>query len=216
MKRRLAVLAVATLISAPAAAQKTYTIGTGGAPTTPWSLQLKNAAIGQSFTAPNVRNINSMRVRFWFNGSPLGNSMYWTNLFVAWGALDTEFEAGETTVDQDIRGWFTWQVRRSIPPSQQIFLHFISDYTDAYYDACLVGTCPSAGAGVPTEAFTRVTSGTAYSGGTMLDPEANTAYDLDFEAQFTTTPEPETWFLMVTGVAVILGLQLRRRKRASS
>ncbi len=214
MKRGLAVVALATLISAPAAAQNWYITGTGKAPTSPHSLQLKNAAIGQSITVPNVQNIRSMQVRFWFNGSPLGNTYYWTSLLLALDLPDLDNAVESTSLDQSNRGWVSWNVKRPFLPAQQLFLYFVSDYSDPYYDACFLSSCPSAGAGVPTEAFTRITAGTAYANGTLLEPEAVPENDLAFRVQFTTTPEPQTWVMLGTGVIAIAGLQLRRRKRA--
>lgn len=211
MKRSLAVALLALSVVASGSAQHTTTVGPKPtSPTQDWGLRWLRYYVYQSFTVPtNLKNGNSFRFNFWFDGSPMGNSLYLVNTFMYASHPGFEEVIDSGGLNQDDHGWQSWFISNAnIRSGQVLYFLLSSDLTPEYDEACAAaGECPDI-----QEASTRVTNGNAYAGGDFYNFGELTEQDLLFQAQFTTTPEPATMVLLGSGLAGIAAVALRKRR----
>lgn len=223
--RRSAAAVLALSIASGASAQK-VTVGPDlNAPTFPVNLGSNSEYTYQSIMVPHnplgSNHFNRLRLRFWFDGSPLGKQYYYTQAYLTPDPYSPQDAVGFIPeVNQKRHGFVNWMIRNpgSWQSGQMLWLILSSDYKPAWFDACDVGTTNPICDGAT--AFTRATFSDTYPGGAYwscdpllpFEPECETPGDLLFQAQFHTTPEPGTVILLGSGLLGIGALTLRRRK----
>lgn len=209
--RRIAALCAALLLSAahPLSAADPNVVGPGTEPAGWYNLGDDHNWMFQSLVVPEGADRLSS-VSFQFLGSDLG-PFYTSRFAVSYGnPFAPLFQA---ILNQDVDGLLTFDTGDvAVTPGSQLMLSFISDVDPEYWATC--GGTPAGCVPARYSAQVGVTAGDAYDGGEWASHyNGPTEVDLAFQATFTATPEPASMTLVGSGLAGLIGLARRRRRR---